>query len=162
MKASNHTKKQKIVKRVCFSEHSALVLTRRNSINELMSLWYSKSQLKQFKQNARKSTQALLDSNPAAANAYIRTTLIGSNDKDSSEIITELDAKHIGIEHGLSPHVCKALINARSKVINDVLQEQARQKTGGVHDCTKLAAVSIRTSLLPKLWRHRIALVNLG
>lgn len=149
----------KATRRVRFAEHSMLIVTRPKSARDLRAAWYTKKEMKQFDLNARVSTRSILDRSPAAANAYIEQTFRGPNDFKNAEQIVGVE--HIcGIEHGLNQQVCRALLTARSKVINDVMKEQSRQKTAGQHNPNMVAAVSKRDSLFPKLWRQRVAVLN--
>jgi hypothetical protein len=154
MKSSKQAKTLRSTRRVRFSEYSTVIVTRRKTQEELKSVWYAKSEMKQFEKDARRATEVVLDRSAAAANAYIKKTLLGSQEK---LVGTELIC---GIEHGLSPEVTRVLLTARSKAINDVLQEQARQEASGEHDSTRMAAVSKRMSMFPRMWRHRVAVVN--
>lgn len=158
MKSTKKAKAPRTVKHVRFAENSVLVVTRPKSSRDLKSLWFTKQEMREFGANAARSTQEVLDKCAIAADAYIKKTLLGPNDCNSDQFVGVEEI--CGIEHGLSKLVCRALLTAQSKVINDVLEEQRRQKATCVCDSDKLAEISKKSSLFPILWRQRIAVVN--
>ncbi|KAL7510521.1 hypothetical protein ACHAXN_007421 [Cyclotella atomus] len=85
----------------------------------------------------------------------MKTKQFNSNAKRSTFI------KHTcGIEHGLNQQVCRVLLTARSKVINAVMNKQNWQRAAGEHNPEILVSISKKTSVFPKPWRQRIAVLN--
>lgn len=142
-------------KQVRFSDNSTLILTSPKSAREHKMSWYSKTDFEDFERKAARSVQSVLTRNPNAAKAYITKTFL-SHDSNRFTGIEQV----CGIEHGLSPEVNRALLMARSKVMQGVLREQALQEEAGETNLERMAAVSKRASVFPKLWRHRVAVLN--
>lgn len=114
---------------VRFSEHSILIVTCRKSPDELKALWCSKQQIKRFKQlDVKASRDAVLNSNTSLPKEYINASLVA--DRIPPQRFDELE-RIVGVEHLLSPKVCKTLCLAKSKCTKDVIQECKRQQSLG-------------------------------
>lgn len=143
---------------VRFSEHSTLIVTCRKSPDELKALWYSKQQIKCFKQlDVKASRNDVLSSNLSLPKGYIKASL--ATDKILPQRFDELE-RIVGIEHLLSGTICKTLCKAKSKCTQDVIQECKRQKLLGINDIGVLAAISMKASKFPRLWRQKIGVMN--
>ena len=157
MKSTSQAKPLRNIKRVRFSETSTLVITRPKTRQELNSSWYTQSEIQQFKQCATHLAKQVLQTQSSIVNEYINHSLA----RDVRDFQSFCGVEQIcGIEHLLSLKICEALLASRYRTIKDVLQEQARQRREEVCDFEMLAAVSVRTSFFPKLWRHNIAVLN--
>lgn len=157
-KTAIRSSKRKIVsankKLVRFSESSTLIITRFKSREELKSLWHSRHELKELKQNANSSLRRILRTRTSDAKAYIKKSL-GDN-----TVLGANTEEFVGVEHALSAHICNALCLARSKSIHDILEEQTRQRKLGIRDVDAMAEVSRNCSEFPRRWRYQVALVN--
>lgn len=157
MKSTRQAEPLRRFKQVRFSETSTLVITRPKTRQELNSSWYTQGEIQQFKQCATHLAGQVLQTQSSIVNEYIKHSL--ALDLIDFQRFCGLE-QICGIEHLLSLKICEALLASRYRTIKDVLQEQARQRRGEGCDFEMLAAVSLRTSFFPKLWRHKIAVMN--
>ena len=145
-------------KKVRFAQASTLVITHPKTEQDLKATWYTKAEMKPFKQkHVGQSAKAILTTSPSLAETYIEQSLAGHKAHFDPFCGVE---NVCGIEHLLNPHVCKALITSRSLTVGGVLEEQDRQERLGIYDEKKLAEASLKVSLFSRLWRHKIALMN--
>ncbi|KAL7518081.1 hypothetical protein ACHAWX_002941 [Stephanocyclus meneghinianus] len=158
MKTSTPAKTFRSIKQVRFAETSTLFVTRPKTLEELKSCWYAKDEIKQFKQSAVDFAKDVFRTQSSVANAYIIQSL--ELDRTDSHHYFSGVVQICGLEHALSDKIYQALATSRYLTINDVLEEQARQKRLEESNIDMLAAVSMRASLFPKLWRRNIAVIN--
>ena len=158
MKSSNQIKTLRSIKRVRFAETSTLFVTRPKTREELKSCWYAKVEIKQFRQSAIDLAKEVFRTQSSVSNAYI-TQSLEQGRTDSGHYFSGV-VQICGLEHALSDKIYKALATSRYLTIKDVLEEQARQKRAEESNIDMLAAVSMRASLFPKLWRRNIAVMN--
>jgi hypothetical protein len=153
-----HAKSSKSTKRVHFSETSERVeLNPKTSLDRKLS-WYTKTDIKYFRQMLPEYAKLFVDTNASSARAYVHQTLVNPEELDAQrfnavEYVT-------GIEHILDPRVYQALCFAAARSRRDVIEEQRRQKSMGIHDVELIVAASLKSSKFPKMWRERIALIN--
>jgi hypothetical protein len=158
MKSATPSKTLRSIKRVRFAETSTLFVTRPKTLQELKSCWYAKAEIKQFKQSAVDLANEVFRTQSSVANVYITQSL--EQDRTDSQHFFSGVVQICGLEHALSEKIYKALATSRYLTIKDVLEEQARQKRLEESNIDMLAAVSMRASLFPKLWRRNIAVMN--
>ena len=152
--ASPRTRKSK--KQVHFKDTSSLVITRPKTDSELKEVWYSPKELSKFKLNAKMDAQAL--SQTASANMINYVAYSIASGTPQRNIVAGQDREAInGIEHHLSPEVMKVLVLRRKRTISRVINEQSVQKSRGIRDSDRLAAVSTMHSGFAKELRQRIA-----
>ena len=136
-----------------FSDSSTLLITAPKTRSEMKSSWYSKQEISGFKLTVKENSRSLRGSERAQAMRYIgRCVQTGESQSD-----LDIDNKTIrGMEHLLSPEVYSVLLHGRKATIRNVLQEQARQESEGIHDDGRIAAVSMSSSKFAREWRRRI------
>jgi hypothetical protein len=157
-KATAHAKTSKSSKMVHFSETSEGVVLHPKTFLDRKLSWYTKKEIKYFRQNMPEYAKLFMDTNSSSAHAYVKQTLVNPEELDAQrfnavEYVT-------GIEHILDPRVYKALCVAAARARRDVIEEQRRQKSLGINDVDMIAAASTKSSKFPKMWRERIALIN--
>ena len=90
---------------------------------------------------------------------YIERTVSTTTSNQISGHFTGI--KYIcGIEHLLCRAVCGMLLSTRSESIIGVIEEQKRQRKAGVNDPGLIARVYNEKTLFPRVWRHRVAVLN--
>lgn len=67
--------RERVVKHAGFSQYSTLIITRRKTSQQFQSLWHTKQELKQFKENTGASVRQVLHSAALDAKTYIETSL---------------------------------------------------------------------------------------
>ncbi|KAL3804159.1 hypothetical protein HJC23_013678 [Cyclotella cryptica] len=147
-------------KQLRFAKTSTLIVTQPKTASEMESSWYSTHDIREFKADTKKSSQALFGTQSASAMTYIGRCI---QTGEAQEELTIDDIEKIrGIEHLVSPAVCRVLFQSRRATIARVLQEQARQEEEvGPRDAEKLASVSLASSGFAKEWRRRIMVLQL-
>ena len=133
----NPTKKQ-----VRFSETSILLVTAPKTCWENEATWYNKNDIREFKQHSRESSAALMGTHDAKMMRCIGFSVQEGTDLPEMKIE---DVERIrGLEHLMSPDVCKVLLQRRRATIARVLEEQRRQELAGEQDAAKIALISSR------------------
>ncbi|KAL7482076.1 hypothetical protein ACHAW6_007761 [Cyclotella cf. meneghiniana] len=146
----NPTKKQ-----VRFSETSILLVTAPKTCCENEATWYNKNDIRAFKQHSRESSAALMGTQEAKMMRCIGYSVQEGTDLPDMKVE---DVERIrGLEHLMSPDVCKVLLQRRRATIVKVLEEQRRQELAGEQDAAKIALISSRNSKFAVEWRQRIA-----
>jgi hypothetical protein len=143
-------------KQVSFKDTSTLVITTPKTISELKEAWYSRRALAQFKLDAKRDAQALSQTSTAnvinnvaysIAMGVPRTCTLTTAEKETSN----------GVEHMISPHVMKILVQRRKKTISNVLDEQDVQRSSGIYDPKRYEIVSRQYSDFATEFRQRLA-----
>ncbi|KAL7544060.1 hypothetical protein ACHAXR_013564 [Thalassiosira sp. AJA248-18] len=145
-------------KRVQFSECSQLLIITEGDTDAKQE-WYTKEDIIQFKKNVRVASTALRKTRTAKTMKYIaRSAAAGSPQVD----VHFHGVEHIrGIEHLLSPEVCKLLWVQRQNTIHRVLEEDQAQKRAGMGtDPSRTAQVSEANSSFSKEWSSRVSLFH--
>ncbi|KAL3804851.1 hypothetical protein HJC23_006623 [Cyclotella cryptica] len=144
--------------KVTFSETSTLILMRPKTQPELKLTWYTTEDISHFKQDALAAATSLVETNASSAMAYVEMSLRAGQIHRISDF-SEID-NACGIEHLLSPHVFRMMLETRNLTIERVLCEQERQKKRGIKKCELIAKASMNTSVLSQKWHHSIAVLN--
>jgi hypothetical protein len=142
-------------KQVRFAETSTLFLTSSKTNQEHESTWYTKQEVRGFKQSIRESSASLTRSYDAKVMRAIGYSVQQGITRPELQV-QDVDSIR-GLEHLLSPDVCKLLVQRRRATTTRVLEEQARQVCAGERDAAKIAAVSAKNSKFAVEWRQRIS-----
>ncbi|KAL3798231.1 hypothetical protein ACHAWO_003436 [Cyclotella atomus] len=87
----------------------------------------------------------------------MKTKQFNSNAKRSTLSILD---RSPALPNAMTRRFCRVLLTARSKVINAVMNKQNWQRAAGEHNPEILVSISKKTSVFPKPWRQRIAVLN--
>ena len=152
-----HTKSAR-TKHVTFSQTSTLIFTSPKTRPELKLLWYTREDIRRFKQETSNSANSLLETNASTAKAYIEKSLR----VDHCNVISQFGGiEHVcGIEHLLSPQVFHLIMATRALTIERVLGEQECQKEAGTNHYERIAQASMKTSAFAREWHHIKAVLN--
>lgn len=141
-------------KHIRFAESSVLIITQPKTPAEMASTWYNKAEVAAFKRDIKESSQSQCGTARAHAMRYIGHC-IQTGEEQKPLDITGIE-EFRGLEHLLSPEVCRVLLQRRRATMARVLAEQARQESQGIHDADRIAAVSLANSEFAREWRRRI------
>lgn len=146
-------------KHLRFAETSTLIITQPKTASEMASSWYDTHDICDFKTDIKKASHVLCGTPNAHAMTYIGRCI--QTGEAQAEVTIDDIEKIRGLEHLLSPGVCRILLQSRKRTIARVLQEQARQEEVGSYDAEKIASVSLASSEFAKEWRRRIMVLQL-
>ena len=134
-------------KKLRFAETSILIVIPKTSCNN----WYSKSEISEFKRDIQNSL--------AEVAGYSKVMeCIGYSIQGGTALQSfDIDASICGLEHMISPEICRILTHFRKVTIAKVLKEQERQMASGENNSNKIAAISKRYSKFVVEWRRLIA-----
>ena len=141
-------------KTVRFSPSVETIQIERSSTEENASKWYNVEERNQFKRTL------VLD--VAHCNRMLAAKAAASNSNNMKALLSDEELSDcVGLEAFFSRNVvCRfhAILEARTRHLQIVLREQARQRSGNVHDVEKLARLSKASSQCLVECSHMIAL----
>ena len=134
-------------KKLRFAKTSTLIMIPKVSCNN----WYTKSEISEFKRDIRHSV--------AEAAEYSKVMkCIGYSIQEGTALKSfDVDESVCGLEHLISPEICRILTHFRKLTVAKVLKEQERQLVLREHDSNKIATVSEKYSKFVVEWRRLIA-----
>ena len=141
-------------KHVRFSESSTLIITQPKTVAEMSETWYSKQEVAEFKRDVKESSKNQWGTPQAQAMRYIGHCV--QSGESQAELAIDNVERIRGLEHLISPEVCRVLLQRRRATIGRVLQEQRRQEEEGSFDAEKIATLSLVNSEFAREWRKRI------
>ena len=129
-------------KTVRFSPSVETIQIERSSTEENASKWYNVEERNQFKRTL------VLD--VAHCNRMLAAKVAASNSNNMKALLSDEELSEcVGLEAFFARNVVRrfhAILEARTRHLQIVLREQARQRSGNVHDVEKLARLSKASS----------------
>lgn len=174
---SKRTRRQ-CIRAVSFSDKSSVVVLPSRTSTDATRCWYSRSELAEFKSTMKLSALSLRETRTAklmkhmaflAATTSSNTTSQHQQQNDDCSTTNSLfdmnsqgKAAIRGMEHLLSPTVCKLLVQRRRLVVHRVLEEQGRMNddpmmySNYIERATRIARTSMKNSKFSKEWTSKV------
>ena len=146
-------------RKVHFSDTSMMIMTKPRSEADLKASWYSKNEIKHFRNKTENSARKFAKSRDSKVVEYLAYSVMSGTPQ--SDINFHHNDIVCGIEHMISGKVLKILIQRRRMTIARVLEEQDVQHRLGEKDFTVIALASMANSAFTKEWRRRIACLHI-
>jgi hypothetical protein len=143
-------------RQVSFKDTSTLIITTPKTISELKEAWYSRRALAQFKIDAKRDAQALSQTSTVSVINNVAYSIAMGLPQTCTMTTSENETIN-GIEHMISPHVMRILVQRRKKTISNVLDEQNVQRSSGIYDPKRYEIVSRKYSDFATEFRQRLA-----